>query len=598
MRATTLARRTRSRLHGERGFTIVETVVAMVVIFGSLTALAYTATVGFRYIAYGRDRIQATAYANEIMESIRALPYASITNGLDTAEYSSDPNIKSCSGEFRFLTCSGQKLVGQAYAGGYTADWLVPHTGSATTDSGLDITWSTYVTNDDPATNPYGVVVEVAWGGGAISAKDNNLVRVQSDVWSPSGCVSTTTHPFAAPCQPFFYGQAVVPEPEIQIVGQLHDLLVDFEGGALVLPGLEASVQEEQTADLDVVATSSSVWVDDSSGREEDGQVETAWGADSDPASTSGATDGGSATAGPGGNLGRLQSDCCEEIGLQLTVASGDTAVAGLSPAASAADAAACPPSGTRETDASACAGGQTLQGGVASAVAPLDHASASLGPATIVRVGAPSSASTALVDRDASGTTGEDGVVDVRASRTLGTIWIGGFPSAGMSPPSGMSADPTQDANYCLRITGYGDSVRAVAGETTSTSPSAPAPTGTLWYLNAGAFSSIAVTDASLATLAISCSKTQVVDGKNVTWSVSVAAAGMTPATTSTASEVDPSDSTIKLSADATTQPPTLTVTYRLIVNSVDEAYLTVTLNLGSLTASAVYGPPPEFGV
>jgi hypothetical protein len=207
------------------------------------------------------------------------------------------------------------------------------------------------------------VVVEVAWEGGAIGAKDNNLVRVQSDVWSPEGCVSTTTHPFAAPCQPFFYGQAVVPESEIQIVGQLHDLLVDFEGGGLVLPGLEASVQEEQTADLDLVATSSSVWVDDSSGREEDGQVETTWGADSDPASASGATDGGAATPGSGGYLERLQSDCCDDIGMQLTVAPGDTATTGLTTTASAADAAACPPSGTRETDASACAGGQTLQG-------------------------------------------------------------------------------------------------------------------------------------------------------------------------------------------------------------------------------------------
>ena len=36
--------RTRARLNGERGFTILETVIALMVVFGSMTALAYTDT--------------------------------------------------------------------------------------------------------------------------------------------------------------------------------------------------------------------------------------------------------------------------------------------------------------------------------------------------------------------------------------------------------------------------------------------------------------------------------------------------------------------------------------------------------------------------
>ena len=60
----------------------METMIAMVVIFGSLTALAYTATVGFRYISYGRDRQQATGFANQIMEEIRGQAYSVITRGL------------------------------------------------------------------------------------------------------------------------------------------------------------------------------------------------------------------------------------------------------------------------------------------------------------------------------------------------------------------------------------------------------------------------------------------------------------------------------------------------------------------------------------
>jgi hypothetical protein len=42
----------------------------------------------------------------------------------------------------------------------------------------------------------------------------------------------------------------------------------------------------------------------------------------------------------------------------------------------------------------------------------------------------------------------------------------------------------------------------------------------------------------------------------------------------------------------------PSLTVTYRLRVDGVDEVNLAITTNLGALTASSVYGAPPEFGV
>ena len=79
-----LIRRIRARLHGERGFTILETVIALMVVFASLTALAYTASIGFRYSGYGRDRIQATGIANRIMEDIRGLAYTKITSGIPT----------------------------------------------------------------------------------------------------------------------------------------------------------------------------------------------------------------------------------------------------------------------------------------------------------------------------------------------------------------------------------------------------------------------------------------------------------------------------------------------------------------------------------
>ncbi len=599
-----LTRRLRSRLQGERGFTIVETIVAITVIFGSLTALAYTATIGFQYIAFGRDRIQATGYANEVMEGIRALPYSAITKGLDTAEYSTDPNIEPCGADYRLFNCAGEKLVGQTFSGGYTEDWIVPHTGTTTTGNGLELTWSTYVTNDDVATNPYSVTVQVSWqGGGAIANNADNLVRVQSAFWSPSGCVSSTTHPFAAPCQPFFYGQALLPNSTISIEtggasGAFHEGAVDFEEGTIVLPGAEAALQQEQVVDLDARSTTSYVEVIDSSGRDTDGFAETTWAADSDPSTTTTSTGGGSATAGAGGYLERLQPDAGGEIGAKLTAPSGDTATAGLSTVSTLADAYACPPSGTRETDNLACSGAQTTLGGAMTIVAPLSHAVGTLGPATLVKVGAPSTASMVTTERDVSATANEDGLVDSQASRTLGTIYLGGFPTAGMTAPTGMSLSSAADNNYCLRISGYQDTVRALAGESTATGPTASITAGTLYYNSAGAYLSKSVTDASLSSLAVTCTSTQTVSGKSVTWEVRVLAAGIVPGSTSTASTNDPDDAENKWETEARTTPISVTVQYRLIVNAVSEVDLIMTVDLGELVAQSSYEPPPEFGI
>ena len=464
-----LTKRLRARLRGERGFTIVETVVAITVIFGSLTALAYTATIGFRYIAFGRDRIQATGYANEIMEGIRALPYASITKGLDTAEYSSDPNIELCGADYRLFTCAGEKLVGQTFSGGYTEDWLVPHTGTTTTDNGLLLTWATYVTNDDVAANPYSVTVEVSWeGGGAIAANVNSFVRVQSAFWSPTGCVSSTSHPFAAPCQPFFYGQALIPASTISLEGQFHESAVDYEEGTLGLPGAEASLQQEQVTAArcerdDVLRrgdrrrrgasrtdssrpngpptrirarTRSRPTVD----RRPSAPVDTS----SDSSPTRGARSEPSS---------RRRRAIPRRLGSRDRNSSWPTRTPVLRRPAQ------------RETDSLPCSAIRTQFGGFSTVVAPLTHVVGALGPATLVKVGPAPSASTGTVDREPSATADEDGLVDSQATRTLGTIYIGGYPTAGMTPPAGMSASSAVFNNYCLRIEGYADSVRAIAG-------------------------------------------------------------------------------------------------------------------------------------
>src|SRR5688572_24873698 len=64
----TLRRRLRTE---ERGFTVVELMVAQGIILVSLLSLAYTATVGFQDIALARQREGANALANRVIEQVR-----------------------------------------------------------------------------------------------------------------------------------------------------------------------------------------------------------------------------------------------------------------------------------------------------------------------------------------------------------------------------------------------------------------------------------------------------------------------------------------------------------------------------------------------
>jgi type II secretory pathway pseudopilin PulG len=591
-----LIRRTRARLDGERGFTILETVIALMVVFASLTALAYTASIGFRYSAYGRDRIQASGIANRIMEDIRGLAYTKITSGLPSTELASDSRIVSCAGVYRFESCSGEKIVSSTFAAGYSAAWLKPHTGSMTVGN-LDVTYGTYVTNNTPTTTPYRVTVIVRWTNGGIVNAPNNSVRLQSLFWSPSGCVNPSTHPFAAPCQPFFYGQVDSPQPRLDVTGVLHDFSIDFDSFTLTRPGLTATTQEEQTKQLNVVTTLSGLTFIDSTGTNTTGNLQATSDADDEVETTAGTTAGGTFTTIGALSLSHLNTDCCNQIGLIASVPAGEQEHRSASVAAKVTDTYACPTTGTRETDSLSCVGGHVRAAGTTTVSIPVTHVTAGVGAANLVRIQASGVDTIATIDRDASAGTSEDGLIDVSTSRTIGTVQLGGFPPSGMTALAGMSSNQTLDQNYCVRLVGYTDSAHAIAGERQATNPSASVA-GTLFYYNSATSTYLSknVTDPTLDSLAVNCIKSQLVGGANVTWRVTVSLAdgGIKHATTTTAQTVDPADAQTRWDAEAITHPIEITIRYQYIVDGVTEINLKTTFDPGDLLAHGIYQPPP----
>ena len=82
-----LAVRLRARLYpDERGFTLLETVIAITVIFSALLALAYTATIGFGYESLARQKLTATGIADQIMEQVRGLAAVDLARRLQEDE--------------------------------------------------------------------------------------------------------------------------------------------------------------------------------------------------------------------------------------------------------------------------------------------------------------------------------------------------------------------------------------------------------------------------------------------------------------------------------------------------------------------------------
>ncbi len=611
-----LKRRLRAKTSDERGFTLLETIIAITVIFGSLTTLAYAATASLHYQDIARQRQSANGVAAQIMEEVRGLAYTKITAGLSSTDLTGDSNIVSCSGVYRFLACTagsepgaGEKIVSSA--GLTTTTPLVPHQSSTSPNTDVVInniaySWATYVTQDDSsATSPYRVTVVVTWTDGPVGG--TKLVRVQSLFWSPNGCTSTATHPFAAPCQPFYLGNATVPNGNLSVTGSIAG--TSFSGTTISLMGASATVQQEQIPSAETA-------------------VHPVEGSITDPSTTSagGVTVAADADGDPNTSaLSYARQRCGIEVtcsGGTLTGASsgdGQTYVTLNVPSTSTGEADSvtsatstytCPPSlisSTTQTDALPCAGAAAQQSDLMMAVAHL-NSFADIGDANLLRV-FPSNANqaTALVDRvmypapSGAGCTpaaGTDGCIASSAARSYGNVRIGGFPDRMNFPSSVNNTNCVAGDNnfYLINLIGYTGSAKVAAGYG-APAPVANAPGGRLYYFNpaTGGCSSLDLSSSSITGLNSSYSTTQSVDGTNVTVSMSTVASQTIAASQSSTTTAPSSGGATYGFAQAQCVSPIITMTYSISVPGTTLMSVTETINLGTLSADATYAPAPS---
>jgi prepilin-type N-terminal cleavage/methylation domain-containing protein len=583
--------RLRSRLRSEAGFTLIELMVAVGVMLVALLALAYTATIGFRDIALARQRQSASGLANQTIEQMRALPFDVLKKGLANVDLNGggDPNITACGANY----CYGGEAIPRGANPNVVP--LVPHT--QTIPVGPTVyTVRAYVThyNNITTNNTYRLTVVVTWPNPARRGVSSR-VQTQTIAYSGTGCLSTLNHPFAAPCQPFFYANGVADAGVFRITGSLSG--VNLSEATLTMPEWSSNMQIEQISAVQGIATSSSgsITVAGNPATTSGGQRATS-GADNDPAQPGNdyqktTVVGSASPITVNGGPGQVNS-------LTVTPSSGDPGATVSTTDASLTQ--ICPLVGVGEIDLQPCGSSTEQQVSAMTAAIGLKK-KFDLGTGTLFSIAASPGVSSSYSNRNIQN--GADGLVHSESTRSVGTVNIGQLPSGYTGPvPAGW-------AGQLVRITGFTDRVIAETG--TNTAAPSVTTAGTISYWNGLGYTNVAIAPGAPINLPVASAHINgVVNGHNVqidiygsptslvdcqVWAPGCPRTGGT-STSQTIGTCNPACPNTRTAATAQSNSPvSADILYNVTIDGELEASLTIHVDLGTIKAQNTYQPAPS---
>ena len=554
--------------------------------------MAYVATSSLGQVNFSRLRQVANNLATQTMEEVRALPFATISAGLLASDVSGgDANITTggaCGSNYCYR---GEIIPTTSTVPPVPLD---PHA-STRTLNGSTFTISTYVTEYNNVTSPnvLRVTVNVAWSGSGIGGVASSI-KVQTLVYSSStGCLSNTTHPFAGPCQPSFIASATDGVGQVTVTpDSTYGTPVSLISAALNAVLADDTLTMSQVSSLTGSVQNSGAKLQYGSTTTTQGTAQVSASADSDPATSGGRTYGtASTTPNPSGTLSLSDGGGST---FSVVGSAGDTATADDTTSASATN--ACTDlGGTAVLNLEPCTFQTASQAAATSATLHVKEApsqgTSDLGTATLVSIPSETAKTFATYQNASGGSyctqTSGDGCVDSRATRTVGTVTMGGLPS-GVSAPTGW-------LGYLVQISGWTDTVTSEVGVGT-VAPTA-SNSASIKYWTGSGYSTATVGTTSSSLTVSSVSRSGSLGGQSYTVTETVAAGG---ATTGSASVSDPGSCTPPCTrqsvTSATSTSPQVTIDYQVAWGA-EKWGLVVSFNLGSLSASDTYGVAPGAG-
>lgn len=573
-------------LRRDEGFTIIETMVALGVILASVVALAYVTTSGFNSIGYARQRQAASGLANQAMEQVRGLPFDTLKKGLNNADLNAmtDPNITKVGSEYFY---AGEQIPRGDNA---TVVPLVPHIQTLSDASATPFKVSTYVTyyQNKSTSNTFRVTIRVTWAANVKSRA--SLVQTASIFYSGSGCLSTQTHPFAAPCQPYFFISAANSSGLMAVSGTIAG--VSLDRAKLFLPEQDSNIEIEQTSVVqgtDVTGGASTTLL----GQAEQvvGSQNATAGADNDPAQPGLDYQN---TALPLQSASTLQVNGSNGLALSVTSSANDTGSTTSTTSASLSPSHPCPDlSGLNQTDSQPCGSTNGKLGSAETATLDVFANGNRVGTATLISLGVPGASSIAYTDRaplpegTVCPTTSGDGCARAALTRSWGTTTLGGLPDAlnpGVAPPGW--------AGYLVSV----NNAVGMASAEIGIGSAAPAASvsGTVSVWNGVGYTPVTLLPGASVPLVVAPVHVQeLVSGKLLTIDISASlSTGGTTITDPAACIVPCTRSTATASANS---PIGGTISYVVVYDGATMASLTTSVDLGSVLAKGTYQASPS---
>jgi len=494
---------------GDEGFSLMELIVAMMIITAVLFVLVAVQVSTLATTIHAKQRQQGTAVANEVMEELRALPWATLQKGLHpdfAAASGGDPNVDA--GRLRppqdasidevLVTTSNQVLDAPPLSGPAGTNLVIRQDPAV---PGIDFYARTYVTQAaDLGTGVLQLTVVVSWTEQGSDAERATIVRSAAYNPSSGGCGDTSTQPFLGACQAMLDADSAARGLSVGISGVTPGeppMVADVVPGSDVLSASYNTAEAAATMMSNQAATSTARVVSAGSAQTSAASgSETGWLQASNRASTdvgaAGAAPANPADVAASGAISGSRSFTSDPAGLTVTMnppgslagyartRSGGLCQTGV-PAGQPCSQAVTSTEGGSDVRLAVPGGSMTLVSTSGAATRNAWTARFATLPSTIAGVGCTS--------------IGGAGCISSGASRTLGTVELG---TGAWQRASGSGSGP---GARLVQITGFSDSVRVEHGVGKGAVAPVTSRSGTLSYWNGSTMATLSLGPTSSAT-------------------------------------------------------------------------------------------------